>query len=72
MTYYEFLLGQKESGHLKKWLQIGAPSQIPKWMEIYEYHRRHPSFSQLKLSADLETSTSTVQRALAFMNQSLM
>ena len=70
MTYYEFLLSEKASGNFKKWLLIGAPSQLPKWMEIYEYQLQNPDLSQEQLAADLGTSSSTVQRALSFMNQS--
>jgi hypothetical protein len=69
MTYYEFLVEEKEAGRLSKWLQLGAPSQLPKWMEIYQYYVLHPTLSQLELSHDLHVGHSTVQRALSYMNQ---
>ena len=69
-NYYEFLLAEAASGNLKRWLQLGAPSQLPKWMEIMEYHLLHPELTQEKSSFDLKTSSSTVQRALSFMYQS--
>ena len=72
MCYYEFLMEEKEAGRLKKWLQLGAPSQLPKWMEIYQYHLLHPELTQLKLSIDLKVGHSTVQRALAYMEQELV
>ena len=72
MRYYEFLMEEKESGRLKKWLQLGAPSQLPKWMEIYQYHLLHPELSQLELSTDLNVGHSTIQRALAYMTQELV
>ena len=71
MSYYEFLMEEKEAGRLKKWLQLGAPSQLPKWMEIYQYHLLHPKLNQLELSSDLKVGHSTIQRAIAFMNQEI-
>jgi hypothetical protein len=72
MTKYEYLLCRQETGELSILLQLGLPTQLPKWMEIYAYHLTHPSLSHVQLAADLKTSKSTVQRALAFMNQLLM
>lgn len=71
MTYYDFLLNEKESGRLKIWLRMGAPSQLPKWMEIYQFHLDHPLLSQLAIANELNVGHSTIQRALSFMNQSL-
>ena len=69
MNYYEFLLQEKAAGRFKIWMRMGAPSQLPTWMEIYQYHLDNPSLSQLALAHDCKVGHSTVQRALAFMNQ---
>ena len=69
MTFYEFLLEEKATGHFQKWLQMGAPSQLPKWMEIKTCELTHPDLSQEELADLSSTSSSTIQRALAFMNQ---
>jgi len=69
MSYYEFLKEEREAGRLKKWLLLGAPTQLPKWMEIYQYHLLHPTFSQLELANNLNVGHSTVQRALSYMKQ---
>ena len=71
MTYYNFLLEQKESGLLKKWLQIGAPSQIPGWMEIYAYHLAHPKLSQWQVALKFDVSKAKVWEVYQFMNQIL-
>ena len=54
-NYYEFLLAEAASGNLKRWLQLGAPSQLPKWMEIMEYHLLHPELTQEKLPFEVES-----------------
>lgn len=72
MTYYEFLIGEKATGNFRKWLQIGAPSQLPKWMEIYDFYLDHLTFSQEQLANHLGTSSSTVQRALDFLNRTFI
>ena len=69
MTYYQFLLEQKESGLLKKWLQIGAPSQIPTWMEIFAYHLAHSKLSQWQVAFKFDVSKKTVWTVYRFMNQ---
>ena len=71
MTKYEFLLEEKEAGRLKKWLQLGAPSQLPKWMEYYEYHLTHPQMSNVEVSYNFIVTKSTIQRAIAFMESSI-
>lgn len=67
MTYYEFLLEEKEAGRLKKWLQLGAPSQLPKWMEYYELSLAHPKYSYSEISYHFKASRSTIYRAITFM-----
>ena len=72
MTVYEYLLAKKSSGDLKILFAVGLPTHLANWMEYYEYHMNHPQLSFLELSLDLKTSKSTIQRALEFMNQTIM
>ena len=72
MTKYQYLLAKQESGELSMLLrEFGLPSHLSQWMEYYEYHLLHPALNQLELSQDFKVGHSTIQRALAFMNQEL-
>ena len=72
MNKYQYLLGKRESGELSILLQLGLPLYLTFWMDIYEYHLAHPEFNQIVLAVHLRTSQSTVQRAVAFMNQPII
>ena len=72
MNKYTYLLAKKESGELSILLQLGLPLYLTFWMDIYGYHLAHPGFNQIILATHLRTSKSTVQRALAFMNQPII
>ena len=69
MTKYQYLLAKKEEGELSILLQIGLPTQILFQMDIYAFHLLHPTYSHVKLANELDTTHSTVQRALSFMDQ---
>ena len=72
MTKYEFLLLLDEMGMLETlFTDFESTKKYEFWMEIYADHRTNPKLSQLDLSFSRKTSHSTVQRAIAFMNQQL-
>ena len=71
MTKYQYLLNKKESGELSILFEVGLPLYLTFWMDIYACHLAHPEWNQIILAVHLRTSQSTVQRALAFMNQPL-
>lgn len=62
-SFYEFLLAKKESGELRILFALGLPTQITQWMEICDYHLRHPELSQLKTAIHFGVSAKTVWRA---------
>ena len=66
-SYYEYLLAKKESGELRILFALGLPTQITQWMEICEYHFRHPELSQLKLALEMGVSKGAVCRAYALL-----
>ena len=72
MTKYEYLLSKKESGELSILFELGLPVHLVSYMEICAYHLAHPALSQLELSNNLNVGHSTIQRALAFMQQELV
>ena len=60
---------KKESGELSILLKIGLPVNLISWMEIYEYHVKHPKLSQFQVALHFNTSKFKVYRAYLFMNQ---
>ena len=62
-SFYEYLLAKKESGELRILFALGLPTQITQWMEICDYHLRHPELSQLKTAIHFGVSAKTVWRA---------
>lgn len=66
-SFYEFLLAKKESGELRILFALGLPTQITQWMEICDYHLRHPELSQLKLSIEMGVSKGAVYRAYTLL-----
>ena len=67
LSFYEFLLTKKESGELRILFALGLPTQITQWMEICDYHLRHPELSQLKLSLEMGVSKGAVCRAFKLL-----
>ena len=63
LSFYEYLLAKKESGELRILFALGLPTQITQWMEICNYHLRHPELSQLKVALHFRVSAKTVWRA---------
>ena len=72
MTKYEYLLSKKENGELSILFELGLPVHLSGWMEYYAFHLAHPEMSHLELANNLNVGHSTVQRALAFMQQELL
>ncbi|MBQ7540292.1 MAG: hypothetical protein IJT13_04130 [Bacteroidaceae bacterium] len=72
MTKYQYLLKKKESGELSILFELGLPVHLSGLMEICAYHLAHPELCQLELSYELKVGHSTIQRALAFMQQELL
>ena len=62
---------KKQSGELSILLQVGLPTQLLMYMDIYAYHLQHPELSQWKISLIFDCGKSTIQRALVLMNQPL-
>ena len=71
MTKYQYLLSKKENGELSILFELGLPVHLSGWMEYYAFHLAHPELSQLELSYELKVGHSTIQRALAYMQQEL-
>ena len=63
---------KKESGELSILFELGLPVHLSGWMEYYAFHLAHPEMSHLELANNLNVGHSTVQRALAFMQQELL
>ena len=72
MNKYQYLLSKKESGELSILFELGLPVHLSGWMEYYAFHLTHPEMSHLELANNLNVGHSTVQRALAFMQQELL
>jgi len=62
---------KKENGELSILFELGLPVHLSNWMEYYAFHLAHPEQSQLELSCELKVGHSTIQRALAYMQQEL-
>ena len=71
MTIYTYLLNKKESGELSLLLQVGLPTQLLMYMDIYAYHLQHPELSQFQVALDLRTHKYIVWLAYRAMNQSI-
>ena len=73
MTKYEYLLSKNENGELNMLQrEFGLAPHLSGWMEYYAFHLAHPEMSHLELANNLNVGHSTVQRALAFMQQELL
>lgn len=70
MTKYQYLLSKKESGELSiLFNHFELPLKFQQWMDIYTYHLEHPELNYIQLSNDKKCGTTTICRALSFMNQ---
>ena len=72
MTIYNYLLNKKQSGELSILLRyLELSPKFLQWMDICEYHLRHPEKSQFQVALHFNVNKKTIWRAYKLLNQSV-